>query len=97
MLMVGPTYTALRKFCNNVRSVTTDFGVERLVACSVDIVPAFCHHFGIPLPANWKSQPFLFPLALATAGWRHLVQHVQFLKSLLLNIATYVNIQIYNL
>jgi hypothetical protein len=76
MLLVGPNYRLLRRFCSRVRSLTTDFGVERMVSNGPDILPAFCFAFGIKLPLGYVTGRFLFPNASCAPGWRHLADNL---------------------
>ena len=40
-LMCGPQYGMLRAYCNFVRSITTDMGVERKMVDFVNMAPEF--------------------------------------------------------
>lgn len=72
-LMVGPSYAMVNSFLRRVRSLTTDQGVERLLADFPLVLPAF---FRLIDPAfkvaKDTGDALLFPRALAVPGWMHL-------------------------
>ena len=70
-LLVGPSFLALRAFCNQVRSIVTDMGAERLFTQASDILPQFCSMIGVAITGSF-TQSRLFPRALQIGGWRHL-------------------------
>eukprot|EP00959_Pyramimonas_sp_CCMP1952_P082536 1724624-Pyramimonas_sp.AAC.1 len=71
-LVSGMSITQIRRFCRRVRSVTTDFGTERLIADATDMVPDFCRSIGSTVPEGVLRDEFTFPRALYMAGWRHI-------------------------
>lgn len=72
-LIVGPSYAMVSLFLRRVRSLTTDQGVERLLADFPLVLPAF---FRLVDPAfqaqRVTADALLFPRALAVPGWLHL-------------------------
>ena len=69
-LVIG--LTRLRKFCDTVRSVTTDMGTERLIATADDHLALLLRHYGCPekfLPRHQGGK--LFRYAVHIRGWRH--------------------------
>lgn len=73
-LMVGPSFQMMRLFCSRVRSITTDQGVERLLANFPDVLRQF---FGLVDPQYLPPKEedpvaWLFPRAVAVPGWMHL-------------------------
>jgi hypothetical protein len=70
-LMAGPCYKDIRAFLGRVRSITTDFGTERLLATHPDLFHNFCREVGIAIPSDAQKLPRVFPRALQAPGWRH--------------------------
>lgn len=72
-LLTGPTFFLVRLFCSRVRSITTDQGVERLLADYPQVLPEF---FQIVDPActpgDLELGRHLFPRALVMPGWQHM-------------------------
>ena len=72
-LLVGPDYASVRDFLNRVRSLTTDMGVERLLADMPDFLPDF---YAAIDPAFSKHsvahRSHMFPAAMQVAGWCHM-------------------------
>ena len=78
-LIAGPTFAAMRRFCNRIRSITTDFGVERGLANSADVLDLF-YSFIDP---KWQPWPelrapsgLMFPRCMYMPGWKHLVDNL---------------------
>ena len=69
-LLVGPTWQAMRRFCCMVKAIVTDMGTERLIHCSLDILPDF---FELMLNSSEHVPlvPRLFPNCLSMPGWQH--------------------------
>ena len=74
-LMVGPSYSDVRNYCNRVRSITTDMGAERLMSGHGDVLIEFYECWlGIKLhPSVHAAAPgHLFPRSIQIHGWKHL-------------------------
>ena len=71
-LVVGPSWKRLVKFTEAVVAFTTDLGAERLLARIKDLLPAFCAHLHIPMPANAPRRLRTFPRAIPAPGWHHI-------------------------
>lgn len=73
-LVAGPSYFLVKLWCSRVRSVTTDQGVERMLAD----YPGFLGDFFWLVDPKYKikdaNPPLanLFPRALAMPGWQHM-------------------------
>ena len=69
-LVAGPGWRSFRWFLSRIVSLTTDFGVERLLVDKKDLVPKFFRVIGridsVPA-AEWT-----FPNAVLIGGWRHI-------------------------
>ena len=73
MLTIGIDYWALREALACVRTLTSDFGVERLLADIPDFLPDMFEFCGaLPRNARDDYRRFLFPRCLSIAGWRHM-------------------------
>lgn len=70
-LVVGPDYMLMRSFLSRVRSITTDFGTERLLSNLGDVFHSFCRSVGISIPLGALVGTRIFPRALHAPGWRH--------------------------
>ena len=70
-LMVGPSFHAVRCFCNRVRGITTDNGTERMLADTKDVLVSFYTALGTRMTPDMTSQQLLFPRAMSGLGWRH--------------------------
>ena len=77
-LMVGPSFSRVRQFCDRVRSITTDMGVERLIAGQPDCLVEFYECWlKARLPADIdRGRKFLFPRAIEVGGWKHLFDNL---------------------
>jgi hypothetical protein len=75
-LCAGPSYKNLRRCLCRVRSVTSDFGVERMIASAPDILPQLRRWIGVPLPPDAREGTHLFPRAVSAPGWRHLIDNL---------------------
>jgi hypothetical protein len=79
-LIAGPSLDALEWFCDNVRSLTTDFGVEMHLLELPDIKEALlAWAAGCPLPRVRmlvKPDQRLFRKALRIAGWSHTMGNI---------------------
>ena len=75
-LMIG-SWSSLKRFCQCVRSVTTDMGTERLLADSADSLREF---FSTAFPTeplpNDAPGNFLFENALHMPGFRHMLDNI---------------------
>jgi len=75
-LIAGPTAEGVRKYCSEVYSVTTDFGVESLMCDFADVVAQFMQghtHIGAGLGLAKEA---LFPSALRIPGMNHIIDNV---------------------
>ena len=73
-LVAGKTLGLLRIFLSCIRSITSDMGVERLLADQADCLDSWLAvAFGISPSLERPSTIFLFPNCLLTPGWRHLL------------------------
>lgn len=70
-LAFGPFFDRIRWLCSRVRSVTSDFGVERLIVNMSDVLPDFFAVLNPKLPPRDYVR-WLFPRALQVPGWKHL-------------------------
>jgi hypothetical protein len=71
-LCFGFSFAALRRFAESVRSITSDMGVERKLAASLDILPDAYQAFDTKFDINGvQHHQRLYPFALQIAGWRH--------------------------
>ena len=74
-LQFGQSSMRFKKVLMQVRSITSDFGVERLIGKAYDCVDAWLHyaagHPPVSTPAVNTCQR-LFPMALRIPGWNHL-------------------------
>jgi hypothetical protein len=80
-LLVGPDLQMLYAFWQNVRSVTTDYGVELSTSLICDILPAFVvwtsGNVSIPQVSNLiRTQHRLMPKCLRIGGWSHSCGHI---------------------
>lgn len=69
-LLVGPSVRSIMRFCDCVRSITTDMGTERKLARFPCILEEF---FGLMLGSQVTvpHRTYLFPIALSAPGWNH--------------------------
>jgi hypothetical protein len=72
-LLVGSRYEEIRRFLASIRSITTDFGTERLLSGMPDLLPSFCKAVNIELPRDFKQQRWLFPRAIQAPCWMHMM------------------------
>ena len=70
-LVVGPTFLAVRAFCNRVVCICTDMGTERLMTEVADILDLFYSLIGDKTDYSHLRQDSLFPRAVHMPGWRH--------------------------
>ena len=68
-LLVGPTYEQMARFLDNVVSVCSDMGAERLVAVAPDHLSDFFDIF-LGMPGK-PHRAALLPMALQAPGWNH--------------------------
>jgi hypothetical protein len=72
-LQVGPDFSCVRAFCNAIRCMCTDMGVERLMSDQVDCLKEFYWLIDPKLDlTNFPDQTYLFPKCVHYGGWRHL-------------------------
>ena len=71
-LLVGPVFAHSRAFLQNVVSITTEQGTERLLADLLDLLPAFYKYIGAALPKEVEFGERLFPHCLGSPGWNHI-------------------------
>ena len=71
-LMVGPTFTEMRRYLGLIRCVVTDMGTERLLADAPDLLPEFFAQLGgTGDPSRYPREVRLFPAAVQVQGWKH--------------------------
>ena len=70
-LVVGPTYSKLRSFTEQVVAFTVDLGTERGLPAIRDLLPQFCRSVGIPVPDGCEARNRTFPGAIVQPGWHH--------------------------
>ena len=71
-LLVGPTTAAVQRFCDSTISIVTDFGTERLLVHSADILNVIMCLFGCDVdPEKPPEGQLLFKNALQISGWKH--------------------------
>ena len=75
-LVVGPYYQRLRFYCLRVKAIVSDMGTEKGLSWLPDLLPEFCHINRIPLPCNWQRTISLFPRALQSPDWSHMMDTV---------------------
>ena len=63
----------LRSVLERIRSFTTDLGTEFLVRDVGDFLIPFMRCIGARVPVAARQHRFLFPFALAAAGWHHIM------------------------
>ena len=73
VLVGGGKYSMLRSVLESIRSFTTDLGTEFLVRDFGDFLIPFMRCTGARVPVAARQQRFLFPFALAAAGWHHIM------------------------
>lgn len=71
-LEIGPGVERFRAFCNRVRSVTTDQGVERMIADYPCILKDFFFLVEPRCKVPESESEWLFPRAVPMPGWNHL-------------------------
>ena len=69
----GGDVMSMRRFCQQVRSITTDFGTEKALADHGDILRSFANAHGLSLPDEFVDLPRQFPLAIHQPGWCHII------------------------
>jgi hypothetical protein len=70
---VGFNIGRLRLVLGSVRCVTSDFGIESMLADCPDILPEVMAAVGIGAGfQNIPREPYLLPRALLMPGWSHL-------------------------
>ena len=72
LLSVGPSFTAFRTFCRNVRSITTDLGVERLIVDLQNVSQEFFVFVDPKARQHDDNDEHLFPRAVCMPGWKHM-------------------------
>lgn len=73
-LMVGPPYDFYRSFCSRVRSITSDFGVEKDIVNSIDVTDEIFKALGLrDVPI---SDDKMFKNAVHMPGFRHIFDGV---------------------
>ena len=75
-LMFGPCLSTLSRACRRVRAICTDFGTERLIARSPNVLAKFGRLLGVKWDTADAHGPFLFPRCLQIPGWRHIVDNL---------------------
>lgn len=75
-LIAGPSRSALRKYCERVRAVVSDFGTERHIVNSRDCMPGFFRLLDNRLQDEPSEFEYLFPRALQVPGWKHLIDNL---------------------
>jgi hypothetical protein len=72
-LMVGPSFRAVRAFCDRVTFIVSDYGSEHKIPDLPDLLPDFFQKIGVDIPAPIADirQKFLFPQGLLLPGWHH--------------------------
>ena len=73
ILLVGANYWALRDFLSRVYAIVSDFGNEKWVVDHRDILPEILCFLGVKLPRGVVHQPYLFPHAIQSPGWAHII------------------------
>ena len=68
----GPSFEALRWFCDCIKGICTDMGAERLLLDAIDALPdLFVYLSDAYINANFVRLDFIFPNALHCPGWKH--------------------------
>ncbi|CAK0833336.1 unnamed protein product, partial [Prorocentrum cordatum] len=75
-LIAGPRFEDVRTFLNRVRSLTVDFGTERLLADYEDVLPWFLRSLSGVVPSRFLQVSHLLPRCLLAPGWRHTVDRI---------------------
>ena len=75
-LLAGPAVEGLAHFCSSVRSLTTDFGVEKGICDFRNALPAFAGHMGLECPGWVAKQAWTFPNAIQIPGWNHIFSNL---------------------
>lgn len=80
MLVVGPSWVAMKKCCHRVRGLLTDLGVERLIWNQPDVLRLFFDVVGCPVRQEELEEALveqhLFPKCIHMPGWKHTVDNV---------------------
>jgi hypothetical protein len=71
VLVVGLDFPAVRRVCNRISSLTTDFGVERWIADQPDWLDVFFEFVGAKPRGDIPNQTWMFPRCMSMPGWRH--------------------------
>ena len=68
--MVGPSFRAVRAFCDRVTFIVSDYGSEHKIPDLPDFLPDFFQKIGVNIPAPIADirQKFLFPQGLLLPG-----------------------------
>ena len=69
-LLVGPAWSAVRRFCNMVKVILTDMGTERLIHSQPDVLSDF-YELMLCTKVACPVQLRMFPNALSMPGWQH--------------------------
>ena len=75
-LISGPRFEDVQKFLVRVRSLTVDFGTERLLADHPDVLQRFFKTLGGYIPARAITFNHLLPRCLLSPGWRHTADRI---------------------
>jgi hypothetical protein len=70
-LVAGPSFTRMRRVCDMVVGILSDFGTERLIVYLRDILPEWCTFMGIAVPMCVERRSRLFPNSILSPGWHH--------------------------
>ena len=76
MLTVGISFWDVRHFLGQVRSLTTDFGVERGIVSMPDVLIDVWEVLGLKVPTGAQPLRWLLPKCVQLAGWRHLWDNI---------------------
>ncbi len=70
--IAGPSVECLRALCNEVRSITTDFGTEKALANAPCLLRQIAETHNLQLPSDFRDDVFQFPKAVHSPGWCHI-------------------------
>ena len=74
-LSVGPMWSSIEEFLYDVRSFTSDCGVESLISDTKNIAQAFAESLNLKVSATFQQERWLLPSCVYIPDWNHLASN----------------------
>ena len=74
--LICGTMDVMEKFLQDVRSISTDFGVESRIPFTPNVLEHFASYVGLKISASFRLHQWLFPFCVIIPDWNHIVANM---------------------